>query len=166
MKTKDKIKIFLVDDDKIFNCALKHLLLNNQIQPNEIMTFHTSEECIYNLRKYKPEIIFLNYNISLSRVGSIDEAIVLKRIKRITPDSEVILLVYKEKIDIAVHNLDNKVSHYITKDKSGLNKIQQLLSNNNNPKINERKTKKHYVEIEILTYIFTFLFFYLLSNVF
>lgn len=127
METTDKIKIFLVDDDKMFASALKHSLAGNKIHPHEIMTFPTGEECIKNLRKHNPEIIILDYNLNKNYPDAIDGVQVLKRIKRISPNSEVIMLSSQENINVAMDTLNHGAYDYVTKGESAFIKIKNTI---------------------------------------
>lgn len=128
MEATDNIKIFLVDDDKMFASALKHSLVNNNIHPHEIMTFPTGEECIKNLHKYNPEIIILDYNLNKNYPDAIDGIQVLKRVKRIRPHSEVIILSSQENINVAMDTLSNGAYDYVTKDESAFIKIKNIIT--------------------------------------
>ena len=60
MKPEDKIKLFLVDDDKVF---LKALEIEFSQEANfEIRTFATGELCLKDMA-HGPDIIILDYHL-------------------------------------------------------------------------------------------------------
>lgn len=168
MDTTENIKIFLVDDDKMFARALKHSLTRNKIYPLEIMTFPTGEECIQNLRKHNPKIIILDYILNKNFPGAIDGIRVLMRIKQISPDSEVIMLSSQESIDIAMNTINYGAYSYVTKGRNTFIKIKNIITDITTSVEfyeNIKKENKRVKRTEIFIFICIFTLFYLLSKI-
>lgn len=84
MKSTDKIKIFLVDDDPIFTKMLEYSLLGTNA---EVRVFTNGEDCIKSLNE-DPQIVVLDYALNTKLNG----VQVLNKIKHSSPDTEVIML--------------------------------------------------------------------------
>ena len=86
---KNKIKIFLVDDDELYLNMLKI-----ELQQNEafiIETFITGELCLADLSK-KPDVIVLDYYLDGLDKNAKDGIQVLDEIKVINPSIPVVML--------------------------------------------------------------------------
>lgn len=125
METKEKIKVFLVDDDNMFIKALKHQL-SKEKAPIEISAFPTGEECMQHLHQ-SPALIVLDYNLNSNYPDAMDGIQVLKKIKCKAPETEVIMLSSQDNIEVAMETLRNGAYDYVTKSEGCFIKIQNII---------------------------------------
>ena len=120
MKTKDKLKIYVVDDEVIYLNLFEQLLLNEGYK--DITTFENGDDCINNLQ-HNPDVIFLDYN--MDNLSGYD---VLKKIKRFDPNIYVVIISGQEDIKPAVNTLKHGAFDYIQKGDDVELKIPEVLS--------------------------------------
>lgn len=107
MKTPAKTKIFIVEDEMVFQEMLTFYLrykLGYQVE-----AFTNGEEAILNMYK-NPDIVLLDYNL-LDQNG----LEVLKKIKSINPDIHVLLVSGQKNIPVAVEVLKYGAFDYVVK---------------------------------------------------
>lgn len=107
MKTAAKTKIFLVEDELIFQEMLSRFLVEKF--GYQVETFSTGQECIQNLYK-NPDIVLLDYNL-LDQTG----LEILKEIKSINSDIHVLLISGQKNIPVAVDTLKYGAFDYVVK---------------------------------------------------
>jgi DNA-binding NtrC family response regulator len=131
MHTPDKIKIFLVDDDKMFAESLKHTLSDSK---SEIKIFPTGEECLENLEKDDPEVVILDYYLNSNCAFAMNGIQVLNKIKQSNPDTKVIMLSSFDNAGIAADSMKYGAYEYITKEGSAMLKIKNAVKHINDSK--------------------------------
>jgi DNA-binding NtrC family response regulator len=136
-------KIFVVEDDEWYNRLLVHTL---SLNPDyEIQSFINGKDCLANLHQ-QPDIITLDY-----RLPDMKGLEVLKQIKEINEDIQIILISEQIDIDVVVTLLQHGAYDYIVKSKDIrerlLNTVSNIRQGNNLKKeiVNLRKevTKKY-----------------------
>jgi len=122
---KDKIKIFLVDDDALF---LKSLEIDFMERADfSIETFATGELCIENL-SHKPDVIVLDYfldGVDKTAMNGIDT---LDEIKSFNPDIPVVMLSSQDKIDVAIDCMHHKAFDYVVKSETAFLRLQKIIT--------------------------------------
>lgn len=119
--------VFIVDDDPMQVQMLKdHLSSKLNLS---ITTFSTGEDCINNLESQKPEAVVLDYNLNSVNKDAADGIEILKKIKAISPTTQVIMLSGQEKIEIAVATMTNGAYDYVIKNESGFVRTENILTN-------------------------------------
>ena len=114
-------KIFIVEDDAWYSEILAyHLGLNPDY---EIYQFTSGTECLNNLHQ-KPNVITLDY--SLPDIKGDD---MLKRIKKESPETEVVIISGQEDVKTAVKLLKQGAYDYIVKDEDTKDRIWKTISN-------------------------------------
>ncbi len=108
MKIKTSTKIFVVEDDPMYQRMVKYVMDLNP--DHEVHIFSTGQECITQLH-LEPDIISLDYNLP-----DIQGEAMLIEIKNYTPDALVIILSGQQDITTAVKLLKEGAYDYITKD--------------------------------------------------
>ncbi len=133
---KNSPKIFIVEDDVFYATLLEKQLLENQLDNVEV--YCTGEECLDNLYKM-PNVVLLDYDL-----GSSNGIDVLKNIKSVNPNIEVIFLSGQEKMNVAITSLKYGAYDYIEKNKTAFKRVKSLINKigNNNNVIKERKQLK------------------------
>ena len=125
MSTENKVKLFLVDDDKLF---LKSLEIDFQQNTNyTIETFTTGERCIAHLN-HVPDIIILDYNLDGIEKNAINGIETLDRIKESNPDIPVIMLSSQDNIDIAISSMHHSAVDYVMKNKTSFIRLEKIIS--------------------------------------
>lgn len=118
--TKDKLKVFLVDDDNMFTESLKHALNG---ETTEVSTFPTGEDCLKNVRKEEPEVVVLDYYFNNSSSKTLNGIQVLNKIKHINPATEVIMLSAQDSVAVAIDTLKYGAYDYVAKGQSSFIQI-------------------------------------------
>ena len=104
----ENFKIFIVEDDPWYGEILSyHLSLNPDY---EVTRFKSGKEFLNNLYK-KPNVVSLDYNLP-----DFSGADVLKKIKEMNPEVQVIILSSQKDISTAVNLLKEGAYDYIVKD--------------------------------------------------
>ena len=126
MKPKNRIRLFLVDDDAVF---LKLLQIEfTQNADMEIETFSTGELCIENL-SHKPDIVILDYFLNSIERDAIDGIQTLDRIKEFNPAIQVIMLSSQDKIDVAVNCMHHNAFDYVVKSETAFMRLKLIITN-------------------------------------
>ncbi len=122
---KNKVKLFLVDDDAVF---LKSLEIQFLEQADfEIETFATGELCIKNLGR-KPDIIVLDYHLDGVDKNAINGMKTLDKIKEFNGGIPVIMLSSQDRIDVAVACMHHKAFDYVVKSETAFVRLQKVIS--------------------------------------
>lgn len=121
-----KKKIFIVDDDPILAEMLKDHLV--KMTSYEIKIFNTGEECIKALTEL-PGIVFLDFYLNSVNKDALDGLEVLKEIKSVSPETDVVMLSGQDKIDVAVKTMQYGAFDYIVKGESSFYRAEQVVFN-------------------------------------
>ena len=114
-------KIFVVEDDEWYNRLLVHTL---SLNPDyEIRSFTTGKDCLANLHQ-QPDIITLDY-----RLPDMKGLEVLKQIKEINEDIQIILISEQDDIEVVVTLLRHGAYDYIVKSKDIRERLLNTVSN-------------------------------------
>ncbi len=114
-------KIFVVEDDEWYSRLLVHTL---SLNPDyEIQSFGTGKDCLANLHQ-QPDVITLDYR--LPDMKGLD---VLKQIKEINEDIQIILISEQDDIEVVVTLLQNGAFDYIVKSKDIRERLLNTVSN-------------------------------------
>ena len=128
-------KIFVVEDDEWYNRLLVHTL---SLNPDyEIQSFTTGKDCLANLHQV-PDIITLDY-----RLPDMKGLEVLKQVKEINDDIQIILISEQDDIEVVVNLLRHGAYDYIIKSKD----IRERLLNTVNNIRQGSKLKKEIVHL-------------------
>jgi DNA-binding NarL/FixJ family response regulator len=125
MNKKNKIKLFLVDDDVLF---LKSLEIDfMQHADFDIETFATGELCIANL-SHQPDIIILDYLLDSVNKKAMNGIETLDKIKAFNPDIPVIILSAQDKIEVAINCMHHKATDYVVKSETAFLRLQKIIT--------------------------------------
>ncbi|MDP2336988.1 MAG: sigma-54 dependent transcriptional regulator [Bacteroidota bacterium] len=114
-------KIFVVEDDEWYNRLLVHTL---SLNPDyEIQSFTTGKDCLANLYQ-EPDVITLDY-----RLPDMKGLEVLKQIKEINEDIQIILISEQDDIEVVVSLLRLGAFDYIVKSKDIRERLLNTVSN-------------------------------------
>src|ERR1035437_6757047 len=122
---KDKIKIFLVDDDALF---LKSLEIDFMEHADFIIeTFATGELCMNHLSN-TPDVIVLDYYLDGIDKTAMNGTETLDKIKAFNPDIPVVILSSQDKIDVAVDCMHHKAFDYVVKSETAFMRLQKIIT--------------------------------------
>ena len=122
---KNRIKLFLVDDDAVF---LKLLQIEFMEQANfDIETFATGELCIESL-SHHPDVIILDYHLNGVDPDAINGIDTLDQIKAFNQDIPVIMLSSQDKIDVAINCMHHKATDYVVKSETAFLRLKKIIS--------------------------------------
>ncbi len=114
-------KIFVVEDDDWYNRLLVHTL---SLNPDyEIRNFYDGQSCIDNLHE-SPDVITLDF-----RLPDISGLEVLKQVKEINPEIQVVLISEQNDIDTVVDLLKYGAYDYIVKSKDIKERLLNTIQN-------------------------------------
>jgi DNA-binding NtrC family response regulator len=116
---KNHINIFIVEDDKFF-AQIVETYLNEKGFPN-VHLYSSGSDCLQEMDK-KPEIVILDYTLGFENGNEI-----LKKIKEISPTTQVIMLSGQEFLHVAVKSFKYGAFDYIEKNKDSLTNLQKVL---------------------------------------
>jgi two-component system, OmpR family, response regulator len=125
MNNKNKIKLFLVDDDVLFLKSLEIDFLQNA--DIEIETFATGELCISNL-SHKPDVIILDYLLDGIDKNAMNGIETLDKIKSFNPDIPVVMLSSQDKIDVAINCMHHFAYDYVIKSETAFLRLQKIIT--------------------------------------
>jgi len=123
--SKEKIKLFLVDDDAVF---LKSLEIDFLERTDFIIeTFATGELCIANL-SHDPDVIILDYFLDGIDATAINGIETLDKIKTFNQDIPVVMLSSQDKIDVAIDCMHHRAFDYVVKSETAFVRLQKIIS--------------------------------------
>ena len=125
MKTENKIKLFLVDDDALFLKALEIEFL--QHADFAIETFATGELCLQHLSK-NPDVIILDYHLDGIDKKAMNGLETLDKIKAYNSDIPVVMLSSQDSIDIAVNCMHHRAFDYVVKSETSFMRLQKIIT--------------------------------------
>ena len=108
MKNTNPLKIFILDDDVWYGSMLQHFLALNP--DYEVHRFESSKDFFSKLHE-KPDVVTLDYSLP-----DMDGGEVLKKIKSVHPDIQVVIISGQEDVATAISLLKNGAFDYIVKD--------------------------------------------------
>jgi two-component system OmpR family response regulator len=125
MKTVEKIKLFLVDDDALFLKALEIEFLEHG--DFSIETYATGELCMQSL-SHNPDVIILDYQLDGIEKGAMNGMETLDKIKGFNPDIPVVMLSSQDKIDVAINCMHHRAFDYVVKSETAFLRLQKIIT--------------------------------------
>jgi two-component system, OmpR family, response regulator len=124
------INIFIVEDNEIFKQALKgDIQTAFPLKKIKIHPFETGEACMLKFNEIKPDIVILDYNLNSKISDAADGIKILDRIKKINPETNVIMLTSQDNIEIALKSFKHGAFDYVVKNETKFSKINNSLLN-------------------------------------
>ena len=121
---KNKIKIFLVDDDAVFLKLLEIEFL--QHADFDIETYATGELCMENL-SHLPNVIVLDYYLNGIQENAMTGIETLDKIKAVDSEIAVIVLSGQDSIDIAISCMHHKAFDYVVKSETAFLRLKKVI---------------------------------------
>jgi sigma-B regulation protein RsbU (phosphoserine phosphatase) len=128
MEMLKEMNLFIVDDNKLYSQLLKGALeASLEDLTMHIQCFGTGEECIGGLMEQNPELIILDYNLNSHSGSAADGLVILDRIKKLQPDTPVIMLTSSEDLDVALTSFHRGAADFVVKKNSQFDKIKSAI---------------------------------------
>jgi len=118
---KNLQRIFIVEDDTFYAELLKNEIVKNRL--GEVKSFSSGESFMNNLFKM-PDIVLLDHNL-----GSMQGVDILKKIKSLNPNIQVIILSAQDKMKVAITSLKFGAYDYVEKNDFAFDRIKALIKN-------------------------------------
>ena len=122
---KEKIKLFLVDDDAMYLKLLEIEFL--QQADFDIETFSTGELCVASLSDH-PDVIILDYHLDGIEKSAMNGIETLDKIKSFNNDIPVVMLSSQDKIEVAIDCMHHKASDYVVKSETAFVRLQKIIT--------------------------------------
>ncbi len=122
---QSKMKLFLVDDDKVFLRLLEIQFLEHG--DFEIETYATGELCVENL-SHKPDLIILDYLFDQFGMKMMNGIETLDKIKAYDPGIPVIMLSEQDKIEVAIDCMHHAAHDYVVKSETAFFRLQKIIT--------------------------------------
>ncbi len=120
MKNPNSLKIFILEDDVWYGSMLHHYL---SLNPDyEVRRFENSKAFFGALHE-KPDVVTLDYSLP-----DMDGDEVLKKIREVHPDIQVIIISGQEDVATAISLLKNGAFDYIVKDDDTKDRLWNILA--------------------------------------
>ncbi|HHG85798.1 MAG TPA: response regulator [Bacteroidetes bacterium] len=111
----DPIKVFLVEDDEIFGFLVDNKL--SKFPDISLSIFEMGQGCLDSLGE-EPDVVFLDYSLPVT-----DGFEILKQIKKIRPETRVVMLSGLEWQQVVDECLEAGAEDFIQKDSQVANKV-------------------------------------------
>jgi len=122
---KDKIKIFLVDDDVVF---LKSLEIDFLQSADFILETYVTGELCMDYLIHTPDVIVLDYYLDGIDPNAMNGLDTLDKIKAFNPDIPVIMLSSQDNIEVAIECMHHKAFDYVVKSETAFLRLQKIIS--------------------------------------
>jgi len=126
--------IFLVDDEPIQNEMLKDYI-GERFQ-YKIKTYESGETAISDLN-LNPAIAVLDFHLNSHLPNAQNGVEVLKKVKELSPDTQVIMLSGQDKLEVAIDSMKYGAYDYVIKGETAFSRMENILNN-----INELRSVK------------------------
>ncbi|MFT5382749.1 MAG: two-component system OmpR family response regulator [Saprospiraceae bacterium] len=123
--SKDKIKIFLVDDDALFLKSLEIEFL--QHSDFAIETYPTGELCLAQI-SHSPDVIILDYHLDGIDENAMNGIETLDKIKAYNPDIPIVVLSSQDKIEVAIECMHHRAFDYVVKSETAFLRLQKIIA--------------------------------------
>ena len=120
---KEKIKLFLVDDDAVFLKSLEIEFL----QHADFTIDATGELCLQNLH-HNPDFIILDYFLDGIEKDAMNGIETLDKIKSFNQDIPVVMLSSQDKIDVAINCMHHRAFDYVVKSETAFVRLQNIIT--------------------------------------
>jgi len=125
MNNKNKIKVFLVDDDALFLKLLEIEFL--QHDNFEVETYATGELCLAGL-SHNPDVIVLDYHLDGIDKNAMNGIEILDKIVAKNPTIPVVMLSCQDKIDVAINCMHHKAVDYVVKSETAFIRLKKIIT--------------------------------------
>lgn len=118
--------MFVIDDDPVQTAMISDYLKERYIF--ELKTYENGEDAMTDVSGLKPEIVVLDYHLNSSNSGAKNGIEILKDIKKLSPETKVIMFSGQDNINIALESMRNGAYDYIIKGETAFNKMENTVN--------------------------------------
>ncbi len=126
MKKKNNSSIYIIEDDPLYLNAIEFFLRHNANPALGIESFSNGGDCLSQVRTHVPDIVLLGYEASPP--GGINGIGILKMLKVLNKDTEVIMLSSHKELEIAVDCVRSGAYDYIVKNESAFLRLRHQIN--------------------------------------
>jgi len=120
--------IFLVDDEPIQNEMLKDYI--SERFKYQIKTYESGETALQDMG-LNPEIMVLDFHLNSHLRDAQNGVEVLKRVKELHPQTQVIMLSGQDKLEVAIDSMKHGAYDYVIKGETAFSRMENILNNIN-----------------------------------
>ncbi|MDQ3111763.1 MAG: response regulator [Bacteroidota bacterium] len=124
-KRKDPGLIFIVEDNSIYAKTLE-IFLRNKFPGAKIKVFPVGEVCLDNMH-HNPDVIIMDYQLNTKYFDAADGLEMIKKIKAVNADVNIIVLSAQENINVTVDVMKETQNHYVPKDEKSFDKVEVII---------------------------------------
>jgi len=135
METLVSPKIFLVEDDLSYNEAVKQSLEKSKF--NNIKTFTNGSDFLKGIKKEKPDLVILDYNLNDSNGPEI-----LEKMKGLNSSIHIVVLSANGKMEVGPNGLKTGRFDYVKKDKTAFSRLRAIALKTESEIEEQREEKK------------------------
>jgi two-component system OmpR family response regulator len=116
--------VFLVDDEPIQNEMLKdHISSRYQYK---LKTYDNGEDAIRDMNLH-PSIVVLDFHLNSHLPNAQNGVEVLKRMKEVYPQAQVIMLSGQDKLEVAVDSMKHGAYDYVIKGETAFSRMENII---------------------------------------
>jgi DNA-binding NtrC family response regulator len=124
---QEKLILFIIDDD-----PLQTEMMQDKLKSLKFLTLHTfgtGELALAEINKgnHKPHIIILDYFLNSVDAKASNGLSILKKLKEINPEFQVIMVSGQDKIEVAVNCIKYGAFDYVIKNESVFVRLEQVV---------------------------------------
>ena len=116
--------LFLVDDEPIQNEMLKDHISSRY--EYKLKTYDSGEDAIKDMN-LNPTIVVLDFHLNSHLPNAQNGVEVLKKIKEISPHTQVIMLSGQDKLEVAVDSMKHGAYDYVIKGETAFSRMENIL---------------------------------------
>ena len=124
MEAIKQLSVFVVEDDRFFSEMIQDFLKENQLF--KVSAFSSAESCIEKLGE-NPDIIVLDYYLDKENPGAINGLDALKQIRKISPETIVIMLSAQHSLNTAAELLNMGAFDYVIKNHNAIRVLDKII---------------------------------------
>jgi two-component system, OmpR family, response regulator len=119
--------MFIIDDDAVQREMIKDYMAERYLF--NVKIYDNGEDAMQDIESLKPEIIVLDYYLNSHSANAKNGLAILKEIKQISPNTEVVMFTGEDKLEVALESMRNGAYDYVVKGESAFNKIEKVINN-------------------------------------
>jgi two-component system OmpR family response regulator len=127
MNTKNKINVFIVEDNDIYAKSLQGFIIAH-FPEIKIKIFPVGETCLMKMH-LNPNIVIMDYFLNSKYDEAQNGLEIIKRIKAHNPQTNIIVLSAQENYNVVLDAIKQYGCFYVQKDEEAFNKVEQMIKN-------------------------------------
>lgn len=127
MKTNNQLLISIVDDDKVFVEILSEYIFQHFPTIKSIKKYYNGKDALENIC-YRPNIVFLDYNLCESPQHARNGLSILKSYKHRAPKTSVYIVSSIDNLNFSKKMIKSGADGYIKKDNDTFKNINKIIT--------------------------------------